>query len=106
MVTNRLWASAVLAVSLAGCGAFGAGAKSPERVRLECHAAALAPYVEPLGYDAVELMRDVYAGRVNLNALADALHLSDAAKEAYNAAVSRCEPQAPVDLVPEGATQL
>ena len=79
-----------------GCGIFESlpPAKQAQLDLLECRAHALAPAVEPV-FDAVELARDVYAGRASLPAVLRALQASEAEVRALGEALRACEPEAP-----------
>ncbi len=93
------------ALALCSCGVFG-GAKSPKLELFECQAAALAPYVGDV-LDARELMRDVYVGKANLDAVASFLKLTQAQREAFNAASSACDPEpAPASAPKETSAKL
>lgn len=93
-------AIAALALS-SGCGIFGSlsPAKQAQLDLLECRAHALAPVVEPV-FDAVELARDIYAGRASLPAVLKALGAGEAEVRALVEAFKACEPAPPVTLDP------
>jgi len=80
------------------------GSKTPELARFECQVAAIEPYVGDI-FDAVELMRDVYAGKADLSEVAGYLRLTPEKIDAVNAKMRECngEPQAPPE--PEETVQ-
>lgn len=96
-------AFAIAALALPGCGIFGSlsPAKQAQLDLLECRAHALAPVVEPV-FDAVELARDIYAGRASLPAVLKALGASGEDVQNLVEAFRACEPaaQMPPDIDP------
>lgn len=86
-------------IALSGCGLLG-GSVSPKVERFNCQVRALEPLVGDV-LDAEDLLRDVYAGRASLDAVAAYLKLTQAQLVQFNAAIAACEPPLPVEL-PEG----
>lgn len=89
-------ALAIAALALCpGCGVFGSlsPAKQAQLDLLECRAQALAPAVEPV-FDAVELARDIYAGRASLPAVLKALGAGEEDVQNLVEAFKACEPPA------------
>lgn len=84
-------AIAALALS-SGCGIFGSlpPGKQAQLDLLECRAQALAPAVEPV-FDAVELARDIYAGRASLPAVLKALNATEAELRALVEGLKVCD---------------
>lgn len=87
-MTNRAILLIVGALSSAACAGIFGEPKSPERVRFECEAKALAPYMKDV-LDAEALLRDAYAGKANLNQALQSMHATaaqvSAAKDAFDA---------------------
>lgn len=75
-----------------GCGLLGSA--EPRVERFECQVRAFKPLVDNV-LDAEQLVRDLYAGKANLNAVLQNLHASREELVKLMADLNACEPPPP-----------
>ena len=93
---------ALLTIVGMACAFLPGGAKNPTQELFDCRAAALEPLVGQLGFDAADLLRDVYAGKASLGAVVRAARATEAQVDALNLALAACEGAAEVPSAAPG----